>query len=191
VLLAHGLAKAALFLLAPRWPSRDLLGWRDRPLPLTALLPLWIASLSICGLPPLLGWISKDAVSAASAPGPSLLVSVLSVGTVAVYARLWGTPLAEADGSSPSWSPAVLMLVIVLLVGGLLGAIGTPLMPAFGKAGLTLLLGLLLERILDRLRRADSPGWPERPRLPDVERFTDLVGGMGLVGAGLLVVLNR
>jgi hypothetical protein len=50
---------------------------------------------------------------------------------------------------------------------------------------------LLLERILDRLRRADSPGLPERPRLPDVERFTDLVGGMGLVGAGLLVVLNR
>ena len=41
-------------------PSRQLLGWTSRPLPAAVAWPLWIASLSIVGAPPLLGYLAKQ-----------------------------------------------------------------------------------------------------------------------------------
>ena len=57
-------------------------------------------------------------------------------------------------------------------------------MPAAAKAALVLAAGVGLHRLLQPLRC--------RPwfRLPDLEGFPDLVGGIGVVGAGLLVLMR-
>lgn len=90
--LGHGLAKSALFLVARRFPGRDLAGWAGRPLPTGVLVPLWIGSLSIVGVPPLLGFFAKSNLDRVL-PGPTgLLLSLLSVGTAAVFARFWSAP---------------------------------------------------------------------------------------------------
>jgi multicomponent Na+:H+ antiporter subunit D len=53
------------------------------------------------------------------------------------------------------------------------------------KTVLVLAAGLGLHRLLEPLRQ------DRHLHLPDLERLPDLLGGMGLVGAGLLVALNR
>ncbi len=191
--LGHGLAKAALFLVARRFPGRDLAGWAGRPLAAGVWVPLWIGSLSIVGVPPLLGFFAKSGLDRALPEPMGLLLSLLTVGTAAVYARLWGAPLLAAAPSSPppamtppepAWSPGVLLLLLALVLLGAAEATRTwspQLLPAAAKAGLVLAAGMGLHRLLQPLRR--SPWF----RLPDLEGFPDLVGGIGVVGAGLLV----
>lgn len=189
--LGHGLAKAALFLVARRFPGRDLAGWAGRPLAAGVLVPLWIASLSIVGVPPLLGFFAKSGLDRAL-PGPSdLLPSLLSVGTAAVFARLWSAPLQPAAlppsasvQADPAWSPGVVLLLAALVLLGAGEASrswGPGLAMEAAKAGLVLAAGVGLHRLLQPLRR--SPWF----RLPDLEGFPDLIGGIGVVGAGLLV----
>ena len=196
--LGHGLAKAALFLLARRFPGRDLAGWAGRPLDAGVWLPLWIGSLSIVGVPPLLGFFAKAGLDRGLPEPTGLLLSLLTVGTAAVYARLWGAPLqdvvatAEASASrpaamgppEPAWSPGVVLLLLALVLLGAAEASRTwspELLPAAAKATLVLAAGVGLHQLLQPLRRRN---WF---RLPDVEGFPDLVGGIGVVGAGLLV----
>jgi len=185
--LGHGLAKAALFLVARRFPGRDLAGWAGRPLAAGVWVPLWIGSLSIVGVPPLLGFFAKSGLDRSLPGSMGLLLSLLTVGTAAVYARLWGAPLQDTAALSPpepAWSPGVVVLLLALLLLGAAEASRSwspELVPAAAKAALVLAAGVGLHRLLQPLRR--------RPwfRLPDLEGFPDLVGGMGVVGAGLLV----
>ncbi|MEB3350155.1 MAG: proton-conducting transporter membrane subunit [Cyanobacteriota bacterium] len=185
--LAHGLAKAALFLTARSFPSRRLEGWTGRPLAAAQWWPLWLASLSIAGLPALLGAAAKARLELELPQAWVWGVSLASVGTVAVYARLWGAPLAAAPASGtthpPSgWSAGTLLLLVPLVGGGLL----TPWSwMVLAKAALILLAGLAVHHLLEPLRRR-PPG-----RLPPMEQLPDLLGGMGLVGAGLLGALSR
>lgn len=189
--LGHGLAKSALFLVARRFPGRDMAGWAGRPLPTGVLVPLWIGSLSIVGVPPLLGFFAKSNLDRVL-PGPTgLLLSLLSVGTAAVFARLWSAPLRPSTPppeamapAEPAWSPGVLLLLAALVLLGVREATRSwspALGPAAAKAVLVLAAGVGLHRVLQPLRR--------RPwfRLPDLEGFPDLIGGIGVVGAGLLV----
>jgi multicomponent Na+:H+ antiporter subunit D len=190
--LAHGLAKASLFLVARRFPARDLAGWSCRALPAAVWAPLWIASLSIVGVPPFLGFLAKVRLEEAGKGPLALLATLLGVGTAAVYVRLWGAPLRSADRSaadSPQedgWSWGVVLLLVALVM---LGAGSWASLPNLGAALLKTFLvvaaGLGLHRLLEPLRLMD------RWRLPDLERFTDLIGSLGLVGAGLLVALQR
>ncbi len=189
--LGHGLAKSALFLVARRFPGRDLAGWAGRTLPAGVLVTLWICSLSIEGVPPLLGYVAKSNLDRIL-PGPTgLLLSLLSVGTAAVFARLWSAPLQPsaplpdaAAQPEPAWSPGVLLLLAALVLLGAGEAIrgwSPSLGPSAAKAALVLAAGMGLHRLLQPLRRRD---WF---RLPDLEAFPDLIGGIGVVGAGLLV----
>ncbi|MEA5417461.1 proton-conducting membrane transporter, partial [Synechococcus sp. BA-132 BA5] len=147
---------------------------------------LWIGSLSIVGVPPLLGFFAKSGLDRAL-PGPTgLLPSLLSVGTAAVFARLWSAPLQPwvPPPAEPAWSPGVLLLVVALVLLGAGEATllwGPALGPAAAKAALVLAAGVGLHRLLQPLRRRS---WF---RLPDLEGFPDLIGGIGVVGAGLLV----
>ncbi len=185
--LGHGLAKAALFLVARRFPGRDLAGWAGRPLAAGVWAPLWIGSLSIVGMPPLLGFFAKSGLDRSLPGSMGLLLSLLTVGTAAVYARLWGAPLQDASAATPpepAWSPGVLLLLLALVLLGAAEATRTwssELVPAVAKAALVLAAGVGLHRLLQPLRRLP---WF---RLPDLEGFPDLVGGMAVVGAGLLV----
>lgn len=119
--LAHGLAKACLFLLAGRLGSRDLTTWRLQPLPSALGVPWLLASLSIAGAPFLLGFWTKAQLSAgversgaAGALPDGLLLAM--VGTAVVYARLCWRPIRWQPGGLPvgPW-----LLAGLLLLGGL------------------------------------------------------------------------
>jgi multicomponent Na+:H+ antiporter subunit D len=183
--LAHGLAKAGLFLLAGRVGERNLARWRESALPLQQALPLWLGALSIAGAPPLLGFWAKEGLSRAlNGPASSVLLLAM-VGTAAVYARLLLRPLAPASGPLPV-GPA--LLALVLLAGGL-GLAPLPAQGSLLKAAAVLAAGAGLEMLLDLGRRPEAGlGWPPLPRL---ERLDDLLGGIALVGVALMALLLR
>ncbi|MCX5931447.1 MAG: hypothetical protein NTW83_06370, partial [Cyanobacteria bacterium] len=170
--------------------------------------PLLLASLSIAGAPPLLGFLAKEQVSMALAladpkagsTGAVLLptavlpaaVLLLSVGTAAVYARLWRLPgnAAGAEEGHPG-SPGALLLVAALLLLNVTPwaleawrtLMGQGMTDALLKSGGLVLAGLGLQRL-----------WPRGAddfRLPDLEGFDDLLGGVALVGAALVLLLGR
>ncbi|MFM8604489.1 MAG: proton-conducting transporter membrane subunit [Cyanobium sp.] len=199
VALAHGLAKASLFLLAGHLPSRRLEGWSRRPLPLSLALPLLLASLSIAGAPPLLGFRSKEALFSAPLQAASILPgfasgwlpALLSVGTAAVYARLCWMPVHR--GPSVLASGAIVLTIPLLMA---------PLLPlplagaAMAAATVAKALAVLaagagveaLRQLAAELRPGLSPGlcvW----RLPDLERLEDLFGCMAVMGLALLLLL--
>lgn len=206
VALAHGLAKACLFLVAGHLPSRRLEGWSSRPLPIALALPLLLASLSIAGAPPLLGFWSKQALFSSLPPqgflwpgmGDGWLLSLLSIGTAAVYARLCWLPVRITPGL-PALGAALLMLPLVL--APLLPA---PLLPlsftaagagpaALAKALAVLAAGAGVEALRQLASRRLPPTAlglrPSRLRLPDLERLADLLGSMAVMGSALLLLL--
>lgn len=183
--LAHGLAKAGLFLLAGRVGERDLTRWRQSPLPMQQALPLWLGALSIAGAPPLLGFWAKEGLSRSLSGPASTALLLAMVGTAAVYARLLLRPLAPASTGLPLGSA---LLALVLLGGGLLLA---PL-PAQGsllKAAAVLAAGAGLELLLDRGRRATAA--LRDLALPSLERLDDLLGSIAVVGAAVMALLLR
>lgn len=183
--LAHGLAKAGLFLLAGRAGERDLARWRRSPLPLQQALPLWLGALSIAGAPPLLGFWAKQGLSSSISGTAASVLLLAMVGTAAVYARLLLRPLAPPSGNLPL-GPA--LLALALLAGGLLL---TPL-PAQGsllKAAAVLAAGAGLTLLLDLGRRAAAG--LRGLTLPALEGLDDLLGGMAVVAAALMALLLR
>ena len=189
--LAHGLAKAALFLGARRVP--------ERVLPTAACWPLLAGSFSIAGVPPLLGFAAKEQLGAAL-PGPlAALVSVLAVGTVAVYARLWGAPRERPEptgGLQPADTLAMGLLAAALLLLNLApgarslwaGWADGALPWALLKAGITVALGVALAMLLERRR---APGWHHSWRLSELEHLDALLGVTVVLGAGLVLVLGQ
>lgn len=179
---SHGLAKSSLFLSARQWPTRSLQSWRQQPLPWPLLLTLGAGAFSIAGLAPLLGYTAKKQLEGAVSPAVAAAIAVLSVGSVAVYCRLCRAPLlsqgASGSGLWGSW-----MLLIPLLVGGAL-QLGS-LQSGWLVSALLLGLGLALDQLLEQLRQ------PAARVLPSLDRLPDLVGGLGLVGAGLLLSIGR
>lgn len=179
--LSHGVAKAALFLTARHWPSRSLQGWRERPLAWSIQLPLWLGSLSIAGLPPLLGYAAKKQLEGVVNPAIEAVLLLLSIGSVAIYARLCRAPWQLGGPKPVSWGALLLMLP---LLGGTIRLGSGGVVSAALSAIAPVALGLLLHLGSEALRRAE-------PRaLPQLDRLQDLLGGLGLVGAGLLLAFN-
>lgn len=198
--LGHGLAKACLFLLTRRCPSRRLESWSEMPLPRSVALPMRLASLSIAGCPLLLGYLAKEQLQQQLAPLPVLLVTLFSVGTAAVYTRLWASPIerlgdegSAADAGSPAGTPfqwGVALLVVALVLGNGLPLVGndsTLWLISFKGSSLLKSLGVLLAGWA--LHSLIQP-WRPRIKLPDLEGFDDLIGGMGIMGTALVVTLS-
>ncbi len=191
--LSHGLAKAALFLVAGRASTRSLQHWSRHPLATGLALPLALGGLSIAGAPFLLGQGAKELLFRAPlggfaglpAPTAAWLLPLLSVGTAAVYARLLWVPLRPGPLAP---APGALLLALLLLLAPLLG--GAALALPSAASGLPKTLAVLgagagveaLRRALAGLRLPPVP-------LPNLERLVDLLGGMALVGAGLLLAM--
>ena len=191
--LSHGLAKAALFLVAGRAPTRSLDHWTSHPLPTGLALPLALGGLSIAGTPLLLGQGVKELLfrvplggfAGLPAPTAAWLLPLLSVGTAAIYARLLWVPVRPGPMQQ---APGALLLVLLLLLAPLLAGptleLSTPA-SALPKTLAVLAAGAgaeALRRALARLRLQPLP-------LPHLERLVDLLGGMALVGAGLLLAM--
>jgi multicomponent Na+:H+ antiporter subunit D len=203
--LGHGLAKAALFLLARHIPDQALGGWRQRPLAPHLWWPLMVASLSIAGLPPLLGFLAKEQLGSQLPGAAGWLVTALGAGTVAVYARIWGPPgrqrSDEVDGAeaAASSSPGAGVLVAALL---LLSASpwALPLWSAMDpqslseamlKSAAVFAVGLMLHRLLTA-PASTLPATPLTARTwqPQLEGLDELLGAIVLLAAVLLGLLG-
>ena len=191
---AHGLGKALLFLMSGGVDSTDLNSWRQRPLPARLQGPLWIGSLSIAGFPWLIGSIAKSELESALPPFWAAAVLLASIGSVAVYARLWGAPWCAPNGSnkgsnavqSPSGGSITLLVVVLIGASALISLAVAPSHDAekLAVTGLIFALGLLLDRGLQRWRPALERRWP------DLESLQDLIGSLAVVGAGMLLSLH-
>lgn len=180
--LSHGLAKAGLFLTARHWPSRSLQGWSGRPLTWSLQLPLWLGALSIAGVAPLVGFSAKTQLETALSPPLAWAVLLLSIGSVALYARLCRAPWDLSPRAPRSWG--ALLLSLPLLIAGVAFGAGRLTAGDLLKSLTVLLVGVVLDQALERLR------WRERVALPQLDRLPDLLGGLGLIGAGLVVAMN-
>ena len=189
--LSHGLAKAALFLVVGQAATRSLSRWPGQPLPAGLAIPLLLASLSIAGAPLLLGHGAKQLLfsgplggfAGLPAPAAAWLLPLLSVGTAAVYARLIWVPIQSGPLLQ---APGALLLALVLLLAPLLG--GAALALPSPAASLAKVLAVLAAGAgVEALRRALAVLRLPAVTLPDLERLVDLLGGMAVVGAGLLL----
>ena len=154
LLLAHGLFKSTLFLsvgiIDHETGTRDLrlLSGLGRRLPVLATAAT-LGALSMAGVPPLLGFISKEAAYEAfgqdGEAGGLLVLAGLFVGSVltAAYSArfVWGA-FASKPGCAPTRphtpSPGFLAPVVVLgaagLVVGLLPSLADPLVQAYASS---------------------------------------------------------
>jgi multicomponent Na+:H+ antiporter subunit D len=180
---SHGLAKAVLFLLVGCLPSRQLVGWRERALPLGLQLALWGASLSLVGVPPLLGFAAKKDLQDSLPPPLAAALVVLSVGTAMVFARLWGAPCAPSTDAgllTPGLRLAITPLLLTLLVAGCWQLLGGTTAAALLSAVAVLAVGVLLQRLLEV--RFTPLVWREN--------LQDLLGNLALLGSGLLLAFR-
>jgi multicomponent Na+:H+ antiporter subunit A len=150
--LAHALFKAALFMTVGvvdhETGTRDLdrLGGLRRSLPLTATAGT-LAALSMAGLPPLLGFVTKEEALAALVEGVAGeiwlgrvglgLVVVASIGTVAYSARyvigtFFGPVRSEAHRAPLGFELPALLLAASGLVLGPLASRLTPMLDTLG-----------------------------------------------------------
>lgn len=147
LVLAHGAYKAALFLvagnLAHQRGTRDpFVGGAARELPITAGAAV-IAAASMAGLPPLFGFVAKDALLVAVLAGPAsaALVGLALVAAVALVGAAWIAGVAPFFGRAAGarrWNEAPpLMLVgpvVLALTGAVLGAAPSLLAPLVAPA---------------------------------------------------------
>jgi multicomponent Na+:H+ antiporter subunit D len=204
--LGHGLAKAALFLLVRHIPDPALAGWRQRPLAPRLWWPLMLASLSIAGLPPLLGFLAKEQLGSQLPGAAGWLVTAIGAGTVATYARIWGPPgrlpAAAVAGAAPAGStqsPGASVLVAALLLLGVspwvlpLWTAMAP--PALGgamlKSAAVFAAGLMLHRLLTTSAAMPLATPPTAPTWrPQLEGVDELLGVIVLLAAVLLGLLG-
>ena len=196
--LTHGLAKAPLFLTAGRIRERQLEGWGQRVLPQSVQAPLWLGSLSIAGLPGLAGFAAKKLVGS-DLPTPwALSLTLIGIGSVAVYARLWTRAPAPPGTHTPEIPPGTGLLLISLVSAGLIltvvsaadanGLQADDLLSSVVQAGLVFATGFILHRLLGRDRethRRSLARW-----MPQLETLQDLLGAITVVGAGLVLALQ-
>ena len=140
--VAHALFKSALFMVVGlvdiQTGTRDLrqLGGLRKRMPVTATVAA-LSALSMAGIPPLLGFISKENLfeSLLGAPGPvwfGPLAGAVAVGAAAftfaysfrfVYGTFWGEPRGEAKESTATearssfWLPAITASLGGVLLG--------------------------------------------------------------------------
>jgi multicomponent Na+:H+ antiporter subunit D len=180
---SHGVAKSGLFLTARSWPSRSLTQWREQPQPWPQMLTIFVGSVSIAGLAPLLGYTAKKQLETSVSPLVAAGLVVLSVGSVAVYCRLCRAPWATGATTTVQLQPWGAWVLMASLLGSGITLVGQV------KSGwlisvLVLGLGIGLDQLLEQQRQRN-------PRaLPSLDRLPDLVGGLGLVGAGLLLAIG-
>jgi multicomponent Na+:H+ antiporter subunit D len=180
--LAHGLAKAALFLTIDQLPHRDVAVLQHQPMPRSLWFPLALGSLSISGTPGLVGFGAKVLTLESLGSWPAVAMNGAALGTAAVYAKFMFLPHCakppEAGGDTPSLGQG---LALVLLLGGVVVASLVDLevytWPNVAKVVALLGGGWLVYG----LRR-----WLMPLRLPGgLEEFDHLIGGMSV----MLVVL--
>lgn len=201
--LTHGLAKAPLFLTAGRIQERQLEGWGQRRLPPSVQAPLWLGSLSIAGLPGLAGFAAKKLLGSTLPMPWAWSLTLIGIGSVAVYARLWSPAPAPPDTHTPGIPPGTALLLISLVSTGLILTLVNPtvvspteangltadaVLSGVLQAGGVFAAGGILHRLLGLNR--DTHRRSLARRMPQLETLQDLLGAITVVGAGLVLALQ-
>ena len=173
---SHGLAKAALFLVAGNLPSRNFQELRQTSIP----FPMWgilaASGLSLAGFPLLAGFGAKTLTLKSLPPWQSIGLTIAAIGTAIVFARFIFLPIRGFSESDKKMSSGF-WLASLLLVGGLIIA------NSFSLESYTLLNILKSLFII-------AAGWSiyslvirrlklELPR--GAEQFENLIGAMSLI----------
>jgi multicomponent Na+:H+ antiporter subunit D len=122
--LGHGVAKAALFLIAGNLPSRDLGQLRQMAIGWPLRLALTIASLSIVGVPLLVGFGAKALAVKDLASWQGIALNICAVGTAIAFAKLIGWPPEKEPKPMPLPTNPGLWWALILLLGSLVAANG-------------------------------------------------------------------
>jgi multicomponent Na+:H+ antiporter subunit D len=179
--LAHGLAKAALFLAAGALPTRDVPALRKNGLPPMAALALTIPALSLAGFPPLVGFTAKAAAFGEMTGIFRGLLMAGSLGTATVAARWILLPWKRAAEPVALPREAWLLLAGCLLIAGVWPG---PFPAADLPSALGTLAGGVLLHVLGtrKLMKATLPDrW---------ECFEDLVGLTCITLFALLLLMG-
>lgn len=177
--VAHGILKSLLFLGAGEAIRRGKRTFQEigGPLPPGAHLGLGVGAAAIAGLPPLLGYTAKAAVSAGAPGWLEVPLFLLAVGTAASFAKV--LPLLRR-GIEPGarLEPGIALLAAVTLAAGTSGMAiwsGLPWALHALKSMIAIALGLLFHAVTGR--------W--RPNLPGLGLDRSL---LLLLGAGTAVL---
>lgn len=179
--LAHGLGKAALFLVVGKLPSRNLAVLRQQPIDTAYWVPLALGSLSISGFPFFAGFSAKILTLKQGLPWQVAVLNGAAVGTAILYAKFVFLPHRPTAKTGLWATQPGLWIAQALLLGSLLLANLVYLdayVPGNVVKALTIIaLGCLIHWLV--IQRVNLT----IPRA--MERFDHLVGNMSLV----LVVL--
>jgi multicomponent Na+:H+ antiporter subunit D len=183
--MAHGLAKAALFLCAGQMHSRDMQILQTQPERSGMSPVLLLASLSLVGMPLFIGYGAKAALLKALPDQLGGLVGWLGIGTAVVLARLlpdqWQTMRPSSGRSLKLLAPW--LLVSLLVIGPSLLGVSLGLSAATtAKSLLVVGTGILIERLLRQPLRSWSP--------PELERFSDVSVALGVTVVICQLVVN-
>ena len=183
--MAHGLAKAALFLCAGQMHSRDMQILQTQPERSGMSPVLLLASLSLVGMPLFIGYGAKAALLKALPDQLGGLVGWLGIGTAVVLARLlpdqWQTMRPSSGRSLKLLAPW--LLVSLLVIGPRLLGVSLGLSAATtAKSLLVVGTGILIERLLRQPLRSWSP--------PELERFSDVSVALGVTVVICQLVVN-
>ncbi len=180
--LAHGLAKAAMFLGAGNLPSRDFRQLAQEPIPGLQWAAIALPALSIAGCPLLVGYTAKAlTVTAVASPWVKWGLTVAAVGTAIALGKFLFLSYRWHKPPSPHLKPSA-WIALGILLGSLL-LLGLAYFQSYSpsevaKSGLTLALGWGIYGLWVRHWSWQLPtGW---------ERVEHLIGVMSLVLAVLL-----
>jgi multicomponent Na+:H+ antiporter subunit D len=187
--LAHGLAKAALFLTVGNLPSRDLTVLNRQPIATSLWLPIALGGLSMAGMPGLVGFTAKFSTLKAALPWQVIALNIAATGTAIIYAKFIFLP-HQRDVPQGGWAAAKpgLWMALALLLSGLvvgnLGFLGAYTGANILKVLVIIAIGMLL--YLGLVRRFVPGGHGPTLSLPQgFEAFEHLIGVMSL----MLIVL--
>ncbi|AUC61501.1 multicomponent Na+:H+ antiporter subunit MnhD [Cyanobacterium sp. HL-69] len=145
--LAHGLAKANLFMVSGVLPSRSIQELQNRAMSTRLWLTLVVGSLSICGFPLFYGFCAKTLALKSLSSTEELLMNISAVGTAMIYAKFIFLPSDGIDRvKSNLWWGVIPLMGAIFMANFLYLPAYTPLniLKALGLNAIGFALHLLL-----------------------------------------------
>lgn len=118
--LAHGLAKANLFMISGVLPSRNIQELQNRAISTRLWLALSVGSLSICGFPLFYGFAAKTLALKNLSSIEELLMNISAVGTAMIYAKFIFLPRGGIDKTPSNLWWGLAPLIVAIFAGNFL-----------------------------------------------------------------------
>ncbi len=177
--LSHGVAKSALFLMSGALPTRNLNQLQNQKISSQLWLGLTLASLSITGIPFVVGFVAKVLTLKELTSWQFIVMNIAAVGTAIVFAKFIFLPHSSAEkvNQDKGFWLAIIFLVFGLFLSNLIYPSAYYNISNLTKSLMTIAIGwtiylLVIKKIVVHLPR----GW---------EQIDHLIGVMSLTLVGL------